>query len=854
MHETNAPAMGTNVIALAGSDYHSVALLADRSVRAWGDNYYGQTNVPDAATNTMGIAAGNYNSLAVNGNGGVLMWGRMANPPVPVFVPPEVTNVVALGVGRGALHSVALRADGTVVDWGWASTNVPDEAFSIVSVAAGSYHSLALRSDGRVVSWGIHANPVPASATNIVAIAAGDDTSVAVRANGRLLTWGSISAPPFTISNVVEVGCFQSGGGITLNSKGVAIGWGMGFGAPSIAATNIMTVGATTWGALAVKAAGPPIFPLPAIRRTVASGQTSYLRLRAVGALPLAYQWFLHGTNLPAETKELLVVTNASPAAAGMYSIVASNALGVITNSSMELVVVPFIIVNQPTNQAVYVGANPTLSVSVYGQSPSYQWRFNGTNISGAMNSSLTLNNVQLANAGQYSVSISNAFGGIVSSNASVAVWPILVTQTPQDRVIFEGGTATFTHAALAGSPLSYQWQFNGNNLADAMANSLTLTNVRYEQAGLYTVVAATTNSVVTNTAGLSVVPVAAWGANASGQTDIPADLTNVIALDGGAIHSLALKSDGSVVAWRGDSIRTNVPIDLTNAVAVSAGNWGSLALRENGTIAAWGNYSQGQTNIPPGLNNVVGVSAGGNHNLALRNDGTVLAWGANGSSQTNVPPGLTDVVAVAAGESTSLALTKHGRVIAWGSNGASQTNVPSDLTNVVAIAAGKLPHLALRADGTVAVWGGTSSYGLGEIPAAATNVVAIAAGDFHCLVLRADGTLIAWGYEGDGRTTIPDGLRGVTSIACGSSHGLALVGGAPFGQSVLLVDPIWSNNVVQITVQSQSGRVYRLEHKDDISGSNWIGLPLVAGTGGELTLTDHNATSSQRFYRVRRW
>ena len=54
--------------------------------------------------------------------------------------------------------------------------------------------------------------------------------------------------------------------------------------------------------------------------------------------------------------------------------------------------------------------------------------------------------------------------------------------------------------------------------------------------------------------------------------------------------------------------------------------------------------------------------------------------------------------------------------------------------------------------------------------------------------------------------------------------------------------------------MSSQHGRVIRLEYKDSLADSDWIALPLVAGTGGIVTLTDGTATNSQRFYRVRQW
>jgi hypothetical protein len=79
------------------------------------------------------------------------------------------------------------------------------------------------------------------------------------------------------------------------------------------------------------------------------------------------------------------------------------------------------------------------------------------------------------------------------------------------------------------------------------------------------------------------------------------------------------LKSDGTVVSWGYNYYgQTSVPSDLTNGVAVSAGAYHSLALRADGTVAAWGWGSSGQTNIPPCLHGITAISAGGYHNLAL--------------------------------------------------------------------------------------------------------------------------------------------------------------------------------------------------------------------------------------------
>jgi len=85
----------------------------------------------------------------------------------------------------------------------------------------------------------------------------------------------------------------------------------------------------------------------------------------------------------------------------------------------------PPFIVSQPVNQTVIAGANPTFNVVAGGSQPlSYQWRFNGTNISAATRSSFTVTNAQPANAGLYSVLVSNSVSSLLSSNALLTVNP----------------------------------------------------------------------------------------------------------------------------------------------------------------------------------------------------------------------------------------------------------------------------------------------------------------------------------------------------------------------------------------------------------------------------------------------
>ena len=293
-----------------------------------------------------------------------------------------------------------------------------------------------------------------------------------------------------------------------------------------------------------------------------------------------------------------------------------------------------------------------------------------------------------------------------------------------------------------------------------------------------------------------------AWGADFKGQTTpIPAGLTNlVVGVGAGDDYSLALNYNGTVVVWGDNSQgQTNVPASLSNAVAVAGGMVDSLALRSDRTVTVWGSNVYGQTNVPPDLTNAVAAASGSYHCLALRDDGNPVAWGSDDHFQTNIPAGLSNVVAVAGGQFHSLALKNDGTVVAWGNNAEGETNVPPGLTNVVAIAAGYSHNLALKDDGTVAAWGFNGN-GQTNVPFGLTNVMAIAAGGYHCLALRTDGTVVFWGDSGAGQTNFtPVNLTNVFTIVGGGFHTVAV--SALFGLSVTNTPPYWTNGLDSTTV-----------------------------------------------------
>jgi alpha-tubulin suppressor-like RCC1 family protein/GH25 family lysozyme M1 (1,4-beta-N-acetylmuramidase) len=372
-----------------------------------------------------------------------------------------------------------------------------------------------------------------------------------------------------------------------------------------------------------------------------------------------------------------------------------------VINTNPVIIVTGPSITNQPTDLTVAPGSSVTFLVGASGSALlNYQWNFQGNPISGATASAYSIPIAQAANAGAYSVVVSNSAGSVLSSNALLAVLSLGGWGDDALNQINFGADPTNLVGIAAGGWHSLGLRPDGTILA--------------------------------------------WGNDYDGQCEPPSDLTDAAAIAAGGYHSLAIRAGGQMVGWGNNEYdQATPPAGLSDVLAVAAGTWHSLALRTDGRVFAWGENSWGQTNVPAGLNNVVAIAAGGNHNLALKSDGTVVAWGDNGDAdgnfvgQSEVPSGLSGVVGIAAGKYHGLALKSDGTVVAWGDNSQSQCSVPSALAEVVAVAGGGGHSLALKADGTVVTWGNTIN-GQCAVPGSLSNSVAIGGGENYSMVLVA--------------------------------------------------------------------------------------------------------------------
>jgi hypothetical protein len=167
-------------------------------------------------------------------------------------------------------------------------------------------------------------------------------------------------------------------------------------------------------------------------------------------------------------------------------------------------------IATHPQNLTINQGNTANFTVSAGGTAPlTYQWKHAGTNIPGATNIAYVKNNVQPADAGNYSVGITNGIGFSNSFNAvlTVNLYPVITSQ-PSSTNVNVGADVTFAVTATGTGPLNYQWRFNNADIPGATTNNYTQSNVQLTNTGNYSVVVSNVAGTVTSDdALLTVIP-----------------------------------------------------------------------------------------------------------------------------------------------------------------------------------------------------------------------------------------------------------------------------------------------------------------------------------------------------------
>ncbi len=281
-----------------------------------------------------------------------------------------------------------------------------------------------------------------------------------------------------------------------------------------------LTLGSTTLTNRGSRDALVAVLPNPLIYFTtqpqgnnvVLGGSVEFLGI-ASGNQPISYQWRRNGTNITGATGPSLILTNVSLTDVGVYSVLASNLAGTIASSNAVLgVSLAFAIASQPQSLTSIPGSLAAFAVGVSGAAaPTYQWRKDGTNLTGATNLSLVISNLTAGDVGSYSVVVVNGTNSLTSSNAVLTIQsPPLITSQPGSQTVVEQAATQLSVTASGASPLVYQWRKNGTNIVGATSPTITFNSLALADAGTYSVlVTNVAGSTVSSNAVLTVIPLA---------------------------------------------------------------------------------------------------------------------------------------------------------------------------------------------------------------------------------------------------------------------------------------------------------------------------------------------------------
>ncbi len=246
----------SEVVEIHASGEGNLVLKADGTVAMWGTF----ARPADVLTNVESLSASGELGAAVMQDGAVRVWSRRITASTPLTglthaIPAACTDAQVL----------VLRADGTVVAWRsgealdkWALL----DAGPIREVTARYAHWVLLGEEGFVIAGGANnlgQTNVPPGLAGLVEVVAGDNHTLALR------------------------------------SDGTVTGWGAGFTNESPEASQleaVVAVGAGGSHSLAiVQERQPPMWVRSPRSRQVPTGVDVLLRARALGTLPLRYQW-----------------------------------------------------------------------------------------------------------------------------------------------------------------------------------------------------------------------------------------------------------------------------------------------------------------------------------------------------------------------------------------------------------------------------------------------------------------------------------------------------------------------------------------------------------------------------------
>jgi len=240
-----------------------------------------------------------------------------------------------------------------------------------------------------------------------------------------------------------------------------------------------------------------------------------------------------------------------------------------------------------------------------------------------------------------------STFGSPVTFTANV------LPQTATGKVTFKdgtialatislsGGAATYTTSALSAVSHTISAVYSGDgNYNSSTSSPLTQT---VNKATTTTTIKSSSNP---STHGASVTFTASVSSNTATGTvifkDETTELKTVTTSGGVAIYTTSTLDVGAhtitAVYSRDGNYNGSTSSLLSGIKGIASGSYHTVALKGDGTVVAWGRNDYGQATTPAGLTGVTAIAAGGFHTMALKEDGTAVAWGDNTYGQATTP------------------------------------------------------------------------------------------------------------------------------------------------------------------------------------------------------------------------
>lgn len=608
--QTAVPGTLTDVLSIAAGGFHGVALKSNGRVVVWGSRGDPSMQPPSSLRNAIAIASGHSFVLALKSTGSVVEWG---SEPVGIANQSSGRRIRAIAAGGGFGMALA-EGDSVILGTFWLDgsqspvmTRAPRILPHAVQIAVSDSLGGAVNEDGSVTVWGVpefETKVQQAGLRDVRSIALGNGVLVAVNRDGTVATVNALGDPRYD---------------------------------PPPDLKDVRSVSLGYLGGAAIGRPTPPELKGEPQHRSLSRWESDSLSADVPG-FALRYLWRRRGVALPAETNSTLRLSLANADMAGEYEVVVGNPAGIVTNRVAILEVLPDpkpgtviswgrwnlnrsglpvqpALVPDRLTQAVQVSAGSDHDFAVLADGTVRSW---GDPLA------LPLSPAPTGTLGVTSIA--------AGRNHAVALhWDGSVT-----------GWGTFWD--IGGSVVP-----PGLSGVTALAAGINF-SVALKSDGSVVVWGGFEGGLVSLPPGLGVVraiaasgnlaaflrndgTIALWWFNPGGGSWIEAGIHNAIAIAVGYEHLLALKGDHTIQTWDprrsgaseyADFGQAEIPTNLGEVTSVAASEYYSLALRTDGSVVAWGRsetlspLASAFPAPPTGLNGVTAIAAGENHALAL--------------------------------------------------------------------------------------------------------------------------------------------------------------------------------------------------------------------------------------------